>query len=131
MLRIFDKSDKNHVLELNEMLNLEGVPSDETSYMDNPTFIQVNKDEKIVGFFTIGEEHKMASIRHFCVGRKYRGAESARSLIKNMIDILSEFGIKKFIAHGKGVNMHKIIEYYFKVKPYNVCLPYKYYIIEV
>lgn|SRR5574343_85153 len=129
MLRVFNNDSDIAILK--KMLAAEDIPCSETSFMDNPTFICENDNGKIIGFFTIGEEHGFPSIRHFCVSREYRSAVNARILAKEMVEVLKKIKPMKILAHAKKEYLQKIIEYYFKAKPYAVADDYNYYLIEV
>ena len=104
---------------IKSMLNKEGIIEEDMAFGQYPTYILEDKDEPI-GFITIKEEHGYPSLQHLCVRADRRMITPARLLIKMFRYIGRLWGGKKGIIHIKhdSARLKKLIEYYFKVKPY-------------
>ena len=123
----YRKRDKEAIID---MLATEGIPRDEMVFEQCLTYIMKDQGETI-GFFSIRQEHGLPSLQHFCVNRAHRSAKNARLLVKAFEYIIREMGFRKAILHGCQYYVKKLIEYYFKCKPYAFKGERAYYLVEV
>jgi hypothetical protein len=93
---------------LKDMLLKEGIKEEEMGFDKHLTFI-VGKS-----FFTLKSDKGFLHLVHFCVDRKYRSVETMRTLLK----AINEVVVGKLIIHSNKEYLNKVIEYYYKEKPY-------------
>jgi hypothetical protein len=106
---------------------MTGLPRD-----DFDTFIiEENGDQ--VAFFTMSEQHNLPYVKHFYTSRKHRNAKTARFLARSVNKYAKSKGAERIIFHTgkcrKGIQ--KVIEYYFKTKPYSIDGTNNYYCVGV
>lgn len=76
---------------------------------------------EILGFFTITEKFGFPLLQHFCAAPNHRTPTLARALVQSFRRVVSGYyGSKKALVHApKGRDyIKKMVEYYFKAKPY-------------
>lgn len=100
------------------MVAEDGLDPDEFELDPDTTTIMQNG--KVLGFFTLHEEHGMPSVRHFFVGKSHRTPDNARWLVKGMRGSVIVKDHPQMIVHAVKDRpyIRKFVEYYFKVKPY-------------
>lgn len=93
----------------------------------------MNKDNTYVmedvGFFNYKFEHGFPSLRHFCIRKDKRNSNNARQLFRFYRDLMKDF--KWSIINADKEYVCKIIEKYFKVKPYAQKDNTYFYLVEV
>jgi len=129
MLREYKHSNYD---ELTDMLINEGIPANEHGFEEFKTYVLQNRQE-VEGFFTYKFEYELPNVVHFCVKPKYRGCKKAVELVKYLKTIVKKEGLKQIIFHAVCDKKYisKLIEGYFKVKPYAEQDGNKFYIVEV
>jgi len=88
------------------------------------TFILDNK-----GFITLYFYKGMPVLQHFFTTERH--INTARELIKGLLELLRASGHKYFIVSACDDKLKKVIEYYFKIKPKDSINNYDYYFVEV
>jgi hypothetical protein len=112
--------------EIKKLLEGEGEYVNE-KYIAN-TFIL--EDDGMKGFFTLKFETP-PSLRYFYVKKNYRNAKHSRFLIKAVKQIIEDFGFNKFVIVVEKTYLKKIVEHYFKIKPYADDGKFSFYLAEV
>jgi len=125
--RPYEDKDKP-VIE--EMELIEGVKKSGMCFEDNPTMVLL-EDQEILGFFTLRKQHNFPMLQHFCIKRGKRTPELARLLIKGFKKVMQELGFNKVIIPSKEEYLEKMIQYYFKTKPYASTKRAKYFLVKV
>lgn len=128
MIRRYEEKDDR---ELKEMLAVEGINEDEMFYKNPEADTFVLDKNGIKGFFTIRKTYGFPSLQHFATKRQFRSASLARELAGGLKLIIKLNGLKKMIIHAKEGYLRKVVEYYFKAKPYSVKGETSWYIVEV
>lgn len=130
MLRHFNYFD---IPVLEKMLIDEGFTKSQMEFNSGVTFV-FEEDKIIKGFFTFKLlSHRYLTLLHFCTEKEYRTPKLARLLTKHLINKIKNFNADKCIIDCpiKNKGLSRIIEYYFKTKPYAEKNGYKYYLVGV
>lgn len=118
MIRKFNFYD---IPVLERMLADEGLSESEMEIKSGITYV-LEEDKTIKGFFTFRGRlsHGFLTLIHFCTKRGNRSPKLARDLVKALTEKVKELKTSKFIIDVKKdfPNVQRVIEYYFKVKPY-------------
>jgi len=102
----------NHI----ELLKKEGLKENEIT-INQPGYYTI---ETLDGFFTWHFEQGVPSLQHFLVVKEKRNTKTARELIKKFLSLIKTGGFTQCIIHCRKDNQRliKLINYYFKTKPY-------------
>lgn len=114
-LRPYRDSDNETITA---MLTAEGIEQDRMRHKHFETHVLENGE--ILGFFTIREERGVPSLQHFCIKKKYRSNKNARLLAKFFKAVVMRKGSLFAIVHAVRNKpcLKRLIEFYFKAKPY-------------
>lgn len=107
---------KREVKKLRKMLANEGEISSCNYINERNTYVLIHW--KIIGFFTYKFEHGLPSLRHFLVKDGYKSMATGRFLIKAYCELMRELGYTKSIIAIKKYYLCRMVEYFFKKKPY-------------
>lgn len=127
MIRFFRFDDTDF---LNKMLSDEGLVKSEMIFDSGLTYV-FEEGENIKGFFTFKlPMTKFLTLQHFCVGKDFRSPKMARVLAKALVEKVRSLKANKFIINCpiKNKGLQKILNYYFKTKPYANDLSNYYYL---
>jgi len=117
---------------MKELLLAEGVPEDEIAVDEYPTYT-IEEDGEVVAFYTIKMEHGLPSLQHFVVKDTNRNHSVARRLVRSFREKVKEHGYGQAIIHcdHDKKRLAKLIEAYFKTKPYADAHSKWWYLVEV
>jgi len=114
IIRHYQEQDKP---VLTEMERIEGIEESGMCFEDNPTMV-LEDDKKVIGFFTLRKQHNFPMLQHFCISREHRSPKNARLLIKSFKEVCKQLKFNKVIIPSMDKKLEKMIQYYFKTKPY-------------
>ncbi len=112
-------------MDLTQALLDEGVLPEDIKLDLYPTYVF---DE---GFFTMRIDNGLPAIVHFCVFKEKRSAQSARALAKHFKDTVRGWGFQQAYLHSKKDYIDRMIQYYFKTKPFAEKDGYRFYKVKV
>ena len=124
-LRLYNKSDRE---ALNLILLEEGVQPSDMKFDYYATWVL--EDDGLIGFFTLRREKGLPNLVHFAVSKERRSMANARKLVKALVSTARYYG-KTMILHSKKTYLDKIIQYYFKTKPFVHANGYNFYHVEL
>lgn len=114
---------------LGEMLLEEGIEPDDMGFAKHETYIY--DDGEIKGFYTMRFEHGLPYIIHFCVGKKWRDTRIVRAMIRDFAERFRRYGTAILNVPEKRDDIQKIVEWFFKAKPYACKEGHLFYKVEV
>lgn len=115
--------------EASQMLAAEG-ENYAYSYL-SPSNTFVFDDNGMKGFFTIRVENNTPSIRHFLVKKEFRNIKNSFNLMRICKQFMKDIGFKKIFIVVKKKRLMKLIEYFFRVSPYDKKHGFYFYLVEV
>ncbi len=131
VIRRYEHKDSK---QLSEMLREEGLKPDEMDFSTNLSFVLIEEGE-VKGFYTYKIEHGcFPHLQHFCVKKSSRNSPTvARKLIRDFRSRVKRDGYGKAIINSPSCSdkISKIIEWYFKAKPYGTGKSHKFYLVTV
>ncbi|KKL11865.1 hypothetical protein LCGC14_2541490, partial [marine sediment metagenome] len=87
------------------MLKAEGIRREETTFASGASFLLSGEDE-ILGFFSLDFSGLYPRLKHFCIARDHRFAQSnAWKLIGAARETVRMAGYGEMIVHGRGNHM--------------------------
>lgn len=95
---------------------LIGESHDRFREFDN--YLCFNRDD-LIGFISIGMNHGYPHLWHLFLRKEARTPDNARKAIRKVMGIVREKGYDRMILHADNERIKKLIEYYFKAKPYH------------
>lgn len=94
------------------------------------TFI-VEDEKGIIGFFMMIIEQGLPSLRYFVVKKNRRSMKTSRAMIKKYQEFVRNRGFKASFIVVKKKYLKRVVEYYFKRKPYATKDNMYFYLVEV
>lgn len=86
---------------------------------------------EVKGFLAVNFKKGFPHLQHFYLNVRYRNADNVRTLIKAFVNIVKKLGYKTAYIHACTGRQMKLIEYYFKKKPYGLKDKHAWYIVNV
>jgi hypothetical protein len=114
--------------KLEKMLALEGVTD---TFLDDDITYLLKDGNEIIGFFTVGILRSFPVLRHFIIDKKHRSPSNARKLGRAFCALCKVKGFTHVFVNAKKDYLKKVIEYYFKKKPYTDVDGTSWYFVEV
>lgn len=106
-----------HRQQIEHMLQEEGIPHMYMHHSHPSTeTVVMTKDGSAVGFYTWNKQHDSSALIHFCVDKKLRSNDLARSLAKHFRFKMMDEGIRRVlvcIPPGK-IALFKFLKYFFR-----------------
>ncbi len=78
------------------------------------------EDGKLKGFIQINFIRGIPHLHYFYLHKPYRNLSTWRKLSKIFTSIVRELGFDKALIHARNDRQMKLIEYYFRTKPYAI-----------
>ncbi len=119
MIRPYKSKDKQIILDMIGWPEIVDGRVEAVYFHVDETYVWED-DGTVKGFYTIRNQHGYPSIIHFFIRKEHRNPDTARMLIKDFKNRIRQRGYNRAFLHSCKRNLDKLIQYYFKVKPYAV-----------
>jgi hypothetical protein len=124
-LRSFEPKDDDAVTA---MLAMEGIDLEKMQHHTWATCCAEENGE-VIGFFTIRHEWGIPSLQHFCVHPLHRNGKVSRAMMRRVKELV---GGQMIVSIYKGADwIKKLVESYFRTKPYAEGNGKHWYLVEV
>jgi hypothetical protein len=127
-MRVRKLEEKDYLI-IKEMLRKEHAEDEYPYVIKAETYVM--EDNDIIGFFGYRMEHDYPSLKHFCLDRKHRGLGNACKLMREYLNTIKKVGYNKSFFSAGDKTLIKLLEWYFKMKPYTEKDGIKFYFQEV
>lgn len=111
-------------------LRAEGLAADDMAFDTHTTYV-LEEEGVVMGFATLAVAHGLPTLAHFFVARAYRTPARARFLARAVRTLAREAGYARMIVHGCSDPVRRVVEYYFRARPYAFDDGCAYYLVTV
>ncbi|MBM4443383.1 MAG: hypothetical protein FJ027_23485 [Candidatus Rokubacteria bacterium] len=99
------------------MLTREGLTPEDMAFDRLPTVV-LEEGVSAIGFATLEMAHGRPHVVHFVIDRPCRTAARARCLMRGIRVMARDAGFSTLILHACTDPVRRLIEYYFRARPY-------------